>query len=89
MNRFDIIIVCANLITFFMYGLDKFFARHRFWRIPEYVLISVPFCLGGVGAFFGMLVFDHKIRRLEFRIVIPIAIVVNIITIFLFNNATL
>ena len=35
-----------NLITFIMYGADKWKAVHKRWRIPEAVLI-VTACAGG------------------------------------------
>ena len=37
--------------------LDKLQAENRLPRIPEWVLLLVPFIGGGTGAVFGMLVF--------------------------------
>lgn len=67
-----------NLIVFFVYGADKLKAVKKWWRIPESVLILLAFLLGGAGAMFGMVVFNHKTSKPKFRILVPIAALFNI-----------
>ena len=38
-----IYLVAINVVTFFVYGLDKLKAKRREWRIPEAVLIALFF----------------------------------------------
>ncbi|MDR2166898.1 MAG: DUF1294 domain-containing protein [Clostridiales bacterium] len=67
-----------NLINFALYGIDKSRAKAGKWRISESALIVCAFLMGGIGAFLGMRVFRHKTGHLKFRLMIPIAIILNI-----------
>ena len=35
------ILVLVNVVTFFVYGIDKWKARHNRWRIPEANLLNI------------------------------------------------
>ena len=70
-----------NVITFAAYGVDKRKAIRDQWRIPELTLISMAFLGGFIGAPLGMLTFHHKIRKIKFRILIPVAVILHIILI--------
>ena len=74
-----IIIALWNIITFALYGADKLKARRKEWRISEATLILCAFLMGGAGALLGMLVFRHKTKHLKFRLLIPIAVIINIL----------
>ena len=80
------VLLVWNIIVFSIYGLDKFNAMNRRWRVSEKNLLSMAFFLGGIGALLGMLVFRHKRKRKKFRIWIPVAIIVNSVTIYLLMN---
>lgn len=67
----------VNLFGFVVMGLDKFLAIHRFWRIPEASLLLVAFAFGGVGCLLGGLLFHHKREKWKFRLVLPLAVVLN------------
>lgn len=62
-----------NLISFFLYGIDKYKAVHKRWRIPEQILLLSAFLGGAAGALVGMLLFRHKTRKWKFRILVPAA----------------
>ena len=70
-----------NVITFAAYGVDKRKAIRNQWRIPELTLISMAFLGGFIGAPLGMLTFHHKTRKIKFRILIPVAVILHIILI--------
>ena len=48
-----------NLLSFFLYGLDKYRAIHNQWRIPERLL-------------FAMRLFRHKTKKTKFKLLIPL-----------------
>lgn len=69
-------LVVINVVAFILYGLDKAKAVKHQWRIPEATLLGAAFAGGAFGAFAGMIVFHHKTRKMKFRILIPIAILI-------------
>ena len=73
-----IIFLCYNLLVFFVYGLDKLFAIKKHRRISEKTLLLFSFFMGGVGAIFGMTVFCHKTRKMKFRLLVPLFVILNI-----------
>ena len=70
--------VIVNLAAFALMGLDKSFARHHAWRIPEAVLLLSAVCFGAAGAWLGMGVFRHKTRKPKFTITVPLLLAVQI-----------
>jgi uncharacterized membrane protein YsdA (DUF1294 family) len=68
-----------NIITFFVYGLDKLKAVNHWWRIPEWVLLGLAAAGGAFGAYLGMLVFRHKTLKPLFRFGVPVMIIVHAI----------
>jgi uncharacterized membrane protein YsdA (DUF1294 family) len=55
-----------NLLTFLIWGFDKWRAQHQRWRVSERVLFSLILIGGGLGALLGMQVFRHKTRKTRF-----------------------
>ncbi len=70
--------IAVNAAAFFMYGADKYFAKHDMWRIPEKTLIGVAAIGGAFGAFAGMETFRHKTKHTNFKIIIPVCCVVHV-----------
>ncbi|MCW1929791.1 MAG: DUF1294 domain-containing protein [Candidatus Kerfeldbacteria bacterium] len=59
----------VNLLTCVLFGVDKYMAAARTWRISEKTLWFFS-CIGGsAGAFIGMHLFRHKTKKLEFQFV--------------------
>ena len=69
-------LIMINVITFALYGLDKWRAMTRQWRVREKKLIILALIGGSIGALIGMTVFHHKTRKMKFRILVPIAIII-------------
>jgi len=88
MSGFSIIIVVWNIITASLYGIDKHCARKKKWRISEKCLISVAFIFGNLGAMLGMILFNHKTSKTKFRILIPLAFVVDMLLIVYLDYIT-
>ena len=60
-----------NLTAFSIYGIDKYKAKHRQWRIPEATLLLSAALGGSVGALLGMRLFHHKTKKPRFFIGVP------------------
>ena len=76
------IIVIWNIVTFAMYGIDKRKAQKKKWRISESTLILCAFLMGAAGALGGMSVFRHKTNHLKFKLLVPLALAMNIAVAF-------
>jgi len=60
-----------NLLTFLLFGLDKYQAVRHGFRVPERVLLGTSALGGALGGLLGMLLFHHKTKKAKFRIWIP------------------
>lgn len=70
-----------NLFTFVLMGADKFKAIKKKWRISEKTLFTISILFGGIGVASGMSLFRHKTKHMSFQVIIPFAVVINIISI--------
>ena len=68
-------LVFVNLCSFAAYGIDKYKAKKSKWRIPESTLILLAYFGGALGAFLGMRLFHHKTLHTQFRVLVPLALV--------------
>ena len=73
---FTYYVVIINLITFFIYALDKWLAVHDLYRIPEKVLLLLSIIGGSYGGYISMQTFRHKTKK-------PIFNIINIASIFI------
>lgn len=81
MDSLHIILYCllsVNVLTFLVYGLDKYKARHGRWRTPEATLLGLAVLGGSVGAWLGMRVWRHKTRHKKFRYGVPAILLLQI-----------
>ena len=67
-----------NLLTFFIYGIDKWKARRDKWRVPEATLLMLAALGGSVGALLGMSVFHHKTKHKKFLIGVPLILLAQL-----------
>lgn len=68
-----------SIVGFVTMGVDKRKAINRGWRIPERTLILIAFIGGALGSFLGMHLFRHKTKHMKFIILIPLALLMNIL----------
>lgn len=66
-----IYLVFINVLTFLLYGIDKWKARRGKWRIPKETLIWLAIVGGSIGALLGMYLFRHKTKHKKFTLGIP------------------
>ena len=71
-------LAAINIVAFFLYGIDKWKARHDKWRITEARLLSVALLGGSVGALLGMKVWHHKTQHPKFRIGLPLILCLHL-----------
>jgi uncharacterized membrane protein YsdA (DUF1294 family) len=60
-------------------GVDKQRAKNHAWRISERTLLFTAFVGGGIGSMAGMLLFRHKTKHIKFIVLVPLAILLNIL----------
>ena len=73
-----IYLIAINVVTFFMYGIDKWKAKRSKWRISEATLLGMAVIGGSIGAWLGMRVWHHKTMHKKFQFGIPLIIVAQI-----------
>lgn len=72
-------IIGINILEFLAMGLDKYQAKHNNWRIPEKSLFLIAFLGGSIGGILGMILFHHKTKKVSFKILFPLFLIINII----------
>ena len=77
-------LVLINVVTFFVFGLDKWKAKRKVKkesvrRVPEKTLFLLSAIGGSVGALLGMRVWHHKTLHKSFRIGIPAILAAQIL----------
>ena len=73
------ILLTLNLLTFIIYGIDKFKAKKAKWRIPESTLLLLAVFGGSIGAWLGLQVWRHKTQHKKFFIGIPMILTLQVI----------
>ena len=81
-------LVAINVVTFLLYGIDKFKAQRSRWRIPEAVLLGLAVVGGSVGAWLGMMVWRHKTQHKKFKYGIPLILALQIALLVLVSCKT-
>ena len=78
------LIAILNVITFFLYGIDKWKAKKNRWRIPESTLLLLAVLGGSIGAWLGMKIWHHKTMHKKFKYGVPLILVLQIGALFYF-----
>lgn len=68
-------LLIINILAFGAYGIDKWKAKTKKWRIPESTLLGFAALGGALGCFLGMQIFRHKTQHTSFRIIVPLCLV--------------
>ena len=71
-------LLAINVVTFLLYGIDKWKAKRARWRIPEGVLLGLAAVGGSVGAWLGMGIWHHKTQHKKFRYGVPVMLLIQI-----------
>ena len=84
MKTYIIYFILINVVTFFLFGIDKWKAKKGRWRISEATLLIFAIIGGSVGAWLGMKTWHHKTMHKKFKYGIPLILLVQIALLYLF-----
>lgn len=71
-------LAAINVVTFFVYGIDKRRAKKGAWRISEKTLFLLPILGGSIGAIAGMKFFHHKTKHWYFKYGLPLIFLLQV-----------
>ena len=71
-------LLAINIVSLFLYGIDKYKAKKNKWRISEATLLMIAVIGGSIGAWVGMRLWHHKTMHKKFKYGIPIIIILQI-----------
>ncbi len=74
-------LIVINIVTFLVYGIDKWKAKQGSWRISEATLLILAVIGGCIGALLGMKVWRHKTQHKKFKYGLPLILIIQIILI--------
>lgn len=74
-----IYLIATNVVTFFVYGIDKLKAKQSMWRTREAALLLLALLGGSIGAWLGMKVWHHKTMHKKFKYGIPLIIILQLV----------
>ena len=78
MKTIILYLIGINVVTFLVYGLDKWKAKRDAWRISESTLLLLAAAGGSVGALLGMQIFRHKTKHVKFMAGVPAILFVQV-----------
>ena len=73
-----IYLAAINVVTFFLYGIDKWKAKRSKWRVSEAALIWMAVLGGSIGAWLGMKAWHHKTQHKKFKYGLPLILFLQI-----------
>ena len=74
-------LIVINVVTFLVYGFDKWKAKQGSWRISEATLLILAVIGGSIGALLGMKIWHHKTMHKKFKYGLPLILIIQIILI--------
>ncbi|MBO5183052.1 MAG: DUF1294 domain-containing protein [Bacilli bacterium] len=78
-------LIIINIITLITYKIDKQKSKENKRRISEKTLITLAFIGGALGAHIGMYTFHHKTKKIKFKLLIPLSLIMWIFIIYKIN----
>ena len=79
-------LIVINILTFAVYGIDKWKAKQGSWRISEATLLMLAVIGGTIGVLFGMQVWRHKTMHLKFKYGLPLILLAQIALMYLISE---
>lgn len=79
-------LLAVNVLTFIVFGVDKWKAQRGRWRVPEATLMGLAALGGSVGAWLAMQLFRHKTQKKKFRYGVPALFVLQVAAVLFYLN---
>ena len=79
-------LIIINIVSFLVYGIDKWKAKQGSWRISEATLLMLAVIGGTIGALLGMQVWRHKTMHLKFKYGLPLILLAQIALMYLISE---
>lgn len=76
-------LLTINLLTFVTYGIDKYKARHKHWRVREASLLLLAALGGSPAALLAMHLFRHKTQHNKFRYGVSAILIAQVLLVVL------
>ena len=76
-------LIVINIVTFLVYGIDKWKAKQGSWRISEATLLILAVFGVSIGALLVMKVWHHKTQHKKFKYGLPLILLAQIALIYL------
>jgi uncharacterized membrane protein YsdA (DUF1294 family) len=80
-------LIIVNVVTLFVYGIDKWKSKRDKWRIPEAQLLGLAVIGGSIGAWVGMKIWHHKTMHKKFKYGVPAILIIQIILSILIGSS--
>lgn len=74
--------IAINILTFVLFFIDKRAAKKNLWRKKESLLMGMILVGGVVGGFLGIFLLRHKSRKLKFKFVLVLSIILHILILY-------
>lgn len=80
-------LITINIFSFILFFIDKRRAvkNNSRNRISENNLLLSAFLFGSVGTLIAMVLFHHKTKKLKFKILVPLFLIVQVLGIYYFK----
>ena len=79
-------LLVINILTFVVFGIDKWKAKQGSWRISEATLLMFAVIGGTIGALLSMQVWRHKTMHLKFKYGLPLILLAQIALMYLISE---
>lgn len=73
-----IYVVIINILTYGVFGWDKYKAKKGAWRISEKSLLILCAVGGASGGLIAMNAFKHKRKKILFKVLVPLFLIIHV-----------
>lgn len=84
MKLINIYLITINILNFLLMGIDKLLAIIKKRRISEKKLLILSILGGTLGTTIAMFIFRHKIKKVKFKLLIPLTVFYTTYYIYIF-----
>jgi uncharacterized membrane protein YsdA (DUF1294 family) len=75
-------LILISIITFIIYGYDKYLSKTAQRRISENALLGLALIGGIIGAASGMIIFNHKVSKKSFLVKFFMVVIIDVVLLY-------